>query len=166
MKEVTIREMKESDWNDVAKIYTEGIESGNATFEMDAPFWDKWNAGHLKHSRYVAECNNKIVGWAALSGVSDRCVYAGVAEVSVYVAADHRGKKIGHLLLSELIKSSEQHNVWTLQAGIFPENTASIKIHEKLGFRKVGYREKIGKMVNGIWRDTFLFERRSEVAGR
>ena len=161
---IEIREMRDSDWNAVASIYREGIATGDATFQLDVPAWEEWNHDHLKSCRLVASINNEVVGWAALTPVSGRCVYAGVAEVSVYVSASFRGNNIGTQLLEKLIEVSEQINLWTLQAGIFPENSASIKIHETLGFRKVGLREKIGKM-NGIWRDTLLFERRSLVAG-
>ena len=151
-------------WAFVKSIYEEGIKSGNATFQQQAPEWDTWDLDHLKHSRIIALENNEVVGWAALSPVSGRCVYAGVAEVSVYVAAQQRGNKIGHSLLEELVKQSEANSIWTLQAGIFPENMASLKIHEANGFRIVGFREKIGQM-NGRWRDTIYLERRSNIVG-
>ncbi|HRH47415.1 MAG TPA: N-acetyltransferase family protein [Panacibacter sp.] len=151
-------------WPDVKKIYEEGIASGNATFQTAAPEWEEWNSAHLVNCRFVATENNEVLGWAALTPVSGRCVYAGVAEVSVYVAAAARSKGVGKQLLRALVNESEQHNLWTLQAGIFPENIASIKIHEASGFRIVGTREKIGNM-NGIWRDTVLLERRSPVIG-
>ena len=151
-------------WLQVKRIYEEGINTGYATFQQDAPEWDKWDAEHLKHSRIVAIVENEVAGWAALTPVSGRCVYAGVAEVSVYVAEKFRGKKIGNALLEELIKQSEANNLWTLQAGIFPENTASVKIHEANGFRIIGYREKIGQM-NGIWRDNLFLEKRSKIVG-
>jgi L-amino acid N-acyltransferase YncA len=159
---VNIREMRDDDWQAVAEIYKQGIDTGNATFQQEIPAWEEWDKSHLKICRFIAEFNDEVVGWAALTPVSGRCVYAGVAEVSVYVSASYRGNKIGQQLLDKLIKASEQNGLWTLQAGIFAENIASIKIHEELGFRKVGYREKIGKM-NGVWRDTLLFERRSKV---
>jgi L-amino acid N-acyltransferase YncA len=149
----------------VKAIYEQGIATGDATFQTSAPNWEEWNAGHLPHSRLVAVENGQVVGWAALSAVSGRCVYAGVAEVSVYVAAAHRGKKVGEALLKALIDESERHDIWTLQAGIFPENIASLTIHGHCGFRQVGYREKIGKMWTGVWRDTVLLERRSRTAG-
>ena len=151
-------------WPDVKRIYEEGIATGNATFQTSAPEWEEWNNAHLITCRWVATENNEVLGWAALTPVSGRCVYAGVAEVSVYVAAAARGKGVGKQLLQALINESEQHNLWTLQAGIFPENAASIKIHEACGFRIIGTREKIGKM-NGGWRDTVLLERRSHIIG-
>ena len=141
--------MKAADWTNVAEIYRQGIETGNATFQQEIPTWDDWNNGHIKSCRIVAEIDNEIVGWAALTAVSGRCVYAGVAEVSVYISNKYRGQKIGTKLLDKLIAESENEKHWTLQAGIFPENIASLKIHEELGFRKIGHREKIGKM-NGI----------------
>ncbi|MCW3112068.1 MAG: N-acetyltransferase [Segetibacter sp.] len=155
--------MKPSDWEAVKEIYEEGIATGNATFQQSAPTWDEWNSTHLQHSRIVAKDNN-VLGWAALTPVSGRCVYAGVAEVSVYVSDKARGKGLGKQLLQKLVDESEANNIWTLQAGIFPENIASIKIHEACGFRILGKRERIGKM-NGIWRDTVLLERRSETVG-
>ncbi|MCA1060463.1 N-acetyltransferase family protein [Rossellomorea aquimaris] len=160
----TISEMKKNDWNQVADIYLEGISTGNATFQKDVPSWEEWDGSHIKVSRIVARENDSILGWAALSPVSSRCVYSGVAEVSVYVSNQYNGKGIGSLLLNALIEISEQNGYWTLQSGIFPENVASIKLHEKHGFRIVGRREKIGKM-DGVWRDTVLMERRSKRVG-
>lgn len=151
-------------WNAVKSIYEEGIKTSNATFQSHAPEWEDWNNSHLTNCRIIALVNNEVAGWAALTPVSGRCVYAGVAEVSVYVAEKFRGQKIGHALLGELIKQSEQNNIWTLQAGIFPENKSSIKIHVANDFRIIGLREKIGEM-NGIWRDTILMERRSKIIG-
>ncbi|MCA1592401.1 MAG: N-acetyltransferase family protein [Acidobacteria bacterium] len=159
-----IDDMKKSDWEQVRRIYLEGIATGHATFETEAPTWEKWDAGHLPCGRLVARSGERIKGWAALSGVSERCVYAGVAEVSVYVGTEYRGEGIGRGLLEALIVSSELSGIWTLQAGIFPENTASIRLHELCGFREVGRRERIGKM-NGVWRDTVVLERRSLIAG-
>jgi L-amino acid N-acyltransferase YncA len=147
-------------WPTVKTIYEQGIATGHATFQTSAPEWPEWDGAHLKHSRLIALEDGQVIGWAALTPVSGRCVYAGVAEISVYIAPEHRGKKIGETLLKVLIIDSEQQNIWTLQAGIFPENIPSLKIHEKTGFRQVGYREKIGQM-KGIWRDTVLLERRS-----
>ena len=159
---ITFSPLLPEHWQVVRSIYEEGIKTGNATFQQNAPEWEEWNNTHLAHSRVVAEADNEIAGWAALTAVSGRCVYAGVGEVSVYVAEKFRGQKIGNVLLHELITESEQNNIWTLQAGIFPENIGSIKIHEANGFRIVGYREKMGQM-NGVWRDTVLMERRSSV---
>ena len=161
---ILFRPIKATDWEIVAEIYRQGIETNNATFQQQIPTWEEWDNGHLKNCRVLASIDNKIAGWAALTLVSGRCVYAGVAEVSVYVADNFRGQNIGKMLLNKLIIESEKENLWTLQAGIFPENIASLTIHEKLGFRKVGYRENIGKM-NGEWRDTVLMERRSKVVG-
>ena len=165
MVDLNIRPMDENDWEAVAEIYKEGILTGNATFQQEVPSWTDWDNDHLKSCRLIAAIGGEVVGWAALTSVSGRCVYAGVAEVSVYVASAHRGKKIGKELLEALIACSEQQGLWTLQAGIFEENIPSIKIHEELGFRKVGLREKIGRM-NGTWRNTLLFERRSELVGQ
>ena len=151
-------------WEAVRSIYQQGIDTGNATFQTSAPDWNEWNNGHLQTCRIIALNNDSVLGWAALTPVSGRCVYAGVAEVSVYVAEGSRGKNIGNMLLKELISESEKNNIWTLQAGIFPENIGSIRLHEANDFRIVGFREKIGKM-NGKWRDTILLERRSNVAG-
>ena len=159
-----IESMLPSHWPSVKTIYEEGIATGNATFQTEAPEWDEWDAVHVKNSRFVAIEDGKVLGWAALAPVSGRCVYAGVAEVSVYVAAAARGKGIGKKLLKALLEASEQNNFWTLQAGIFPENKSSIKIHEACGFRIIGRREKIGQM-DRVWRDTLLLERRSTITG-
>ena len=148
-------------WPAVKAIYESGLATGHATFQTSAPSWEEWDTAHLKHSRLIAVQDNQILAWAALTPVSGRCVYAGVAEVSVYVDAERRGQGLGEQLLQALIEESEANGLWTLQAGIFPENIASLKIHEKTGFRQVGVREKIGQM-NGIWRDTVLLERRSK----
>ena len=156
--------MHEGDWEVVKAIYEEGIQSGNATFEVAAPSWETWNDAHLKECRIIAKEENTTLGWAALSAVSGRCVYAGVAEISVYVCAASRGKGLGRQLLCKLVEESEAHNLWTLQAGIFPENFASLKIHQDCGFRIIGNRERIGQ-INGIWRDTVLLERRSTKIG-
>lgn len=153
--------MKPHDWESVKSIFEDGIATKNATFETAAGTWEKWNSDHLTDARLVAENSDQIQGWAALSPVSGRCVYGGVAEVSVYVANAMHGKGLGSALLDRLIEESEQQNIWTLQAGIFPENKASINLHKKLGFRIVGTREKIGKM-DGQWRDVVLMERRSK----
>lgn len=155
-----INHLTERHFNQVKEIYLEGISTGNATFETEAPEWEKWDGSHSKECRLVAEHGGVVFGWAALSPVSGRCVYAGVADVSIYVAGAHKGKGIGTALLRSIIELSEQHGFWTLQAGIFPENTSSLKLHEKAGFRRIGVREKIGKM-NGFWRDVVFLERRS-----
>jgi phosphinothricin acetyltransferase len=161
---MTITNLTERHWPEVRAIYESGIATGNATFQTEAPGWEDWDKGHVKTCRLVALESDRVLGWAALSPVSGRCVYAGVAEVSVYIHPEARGKGIGQKLLSALIEESEQNNFWTLQAGIFPENTSSVSIHEKLGFRQVGRREKIGQM-KGVWRDTLLLERRSATVG-
>lgn len=151
-------------YSQVANIYLQGIATGNATFQTTTPSWNDWNNSHLQHSRIAAFRNNQMIGWAALTAVSNRCVYTGVAEVSIYIATDFQGKGIGYQLLNQLILDSEQHGFWTLQSGIFPENLGSIKLHQKCGFRTIGYREKIGKM-NGVWRDNIIMERRSKTVG-
>lgn len=157
-----IRKLFATDWDEVKSIYEKGIATGNATFQTSAPSWEEWDSSHLVSCRIVALEEGHVVGWAALTPVSSRCVYAGVAEVSVYVYPDQSGKGIGLLLLEELVRLSEAEGIWTLQAGIFPENLASLRIHEKAGFRVLGVREKIGKQ-NGLWRDTALLERRSKI---
>lgn len=149
-------------WNDVSKIYKDGIETGMATFEKEVPGWEQWDAHHLKTCRIIGTINKKIVGWAALSPVSSRCVYGGVGELSVYVANGFHGNQIGEKLLRRLITESEENGLWTIQSGVFPENISSIKLHEKVGFRKIGYREKIGEL-DGIWKDNILLERRSKL---
>jgi L-amino acid N-acyltransferase YncA len=159
-----IRPMTARDWESVMRIYQEGIATGNATFETSAPNGPAWNKAHMEKHRFVAEIDGKIAGWVALTPVSSRCVYAGVAEVSVYVGTAYQGRKVGSALLEKLISDTEAESIWTLQAGIFPENTASVALHEKHGFRQIGYREKVGKM-NGVWRDVLLLERRSKVTG-
>jgi L-amino acid N-acyltransferase YncA len=162
---ISLDKMQPNDWLAVKQIYEEGIATGLATFEQKAPGWTDWDSSHLSQGRIIAKEDGNIIGWAALTPVSGRCVYAGVAEVSIYVSGKARGKGLGKQLLQRLIEESELNNIWTLQAGIFPENKASIKIHECNGFRMVGFREKIGKM-NGIWRDTILMERRSKIIGK
>jgi phosphinothricin acetyltransferase len=158
--------MTEQDWPSVRTIYEAGIATGNATFETSAPSYAAWDASHLAEHRIVAvDMNEVVTGWAALSPVSDRCVYAGVAENSVYVHADHRGRGIGQILLAALIDRAEHAGIWTIQTGIFPENKASIALHERCGFRIVGRRERIGQL-HGQWRDTLFLERRSYIAGR
>jgi len=159
-----IREMVTTDWPDVRRIYLEGIATGNATFETEAPPWEHWDQNHHRFGRLVIVANNEVAGWAALGPISSRRVYSGVAEVSVYVASSARGQGFGHALLGRLVQLSEKNGIWTLQAGIFPENTASIELHKGFGFREVGRRERIGKL-NGVWRDTLLLQRRSAVVG-
>jgi L-amino acid N-acyltransferase YncA len=157
--DVRIRTLAPEDWPQVRQIYAEGIATGHATFERSAPSWEDWDAGHLAEHRFVATIDDAVVGWAALSPVSERCVYAGVAEVSVYVAARVRGQGVGVELLNRLVASSEASDIWTLQAGIFPENTGSLALHRRCGFRIVGTRERLGRL-NSVWRDVLLLERR------
>ena len=160
-----MRDLRPEDWPEVRAIYEEGIATGDATFEIEPPDWERFNADRLVEPRLVAEDGGDgVVGWAALSPVSSRCVYGGVAEVSVYVAATARGRGVGSRLLAELVSRSEAAGLWTLQAGIFPENEATLALHRKLGFREVGRRVRIGKMADR-WRDTLLLERRSDVIG-
>jgi L-amino acid N-acyltransferase YncA len=156
--------MRPEDWGAVRAIYLDGIASGNATFEQSAPDWPDWNQGHLKRCRLVARLGSEIAGWTALSPVSRRQVYAGVAEFSIYVAEWARRRAIGSALLQALIDAAEREGIWMLQSGIFPENTASLELCRRFGFRVVGTREKIGRM-NGRWRDVVLLERRSAIAG-
>ena len=156
-----IDRMKAGDWEQVRAIYVEGLETGNSTFETEAPSWEQWDEGHLQFARLVARSEDQILGWAALSPVSKRRVYHGVAELTVYVAERARGQGVGGALLKALIDESERGGIWTLQASIFPENTASARLHLRCGFREVGRRERIA-MLNDVWRDTLLFERRSK----
>lgn len=153
--------MTEAHWPAVRQIYEQGIATRNATFATEAPAWAEWDARHLKTCRLVGFRNGEIVGWAALSPVSSRQVYRGVQEVSVYIAENARGQGIGLQLLNALVAESERIGIWTLQAGIFAENAASIRLHEKAGFRVVGHRERIARL-DGQWRDTVLMERRSK----
>jgi L-amino acid N-acyltransferase YncA len=162
--EIVIGKMLRDDWERIREIYLEGIATGNATFQKEAPSWEEWDRSHNLECRIVARLDDTVMGWAALSPVSSRSVYAGVAEVSIYVSGSGRGKGIGSKLLNCLIEMSEQSGIWTLQSGIFPENISSLKLHSKYGFREVGRRERIGKM-DGVWRDTILLERRSEKVG-
>lgn len=156
--------MAPADWEVVKRIYEEGIATGQATFQTEAPGWEQWDEGHLPDMRFVLRLNDRIAGWAALSAVSGRCVYSGVAEVSIYIGEEFRGKKFGYQLLAHLIGESEKKKIWTIQAGIFPENLGSLKLHMKHGFRLVGLREKLGKHYD-TWRDVNFLERRSAVVG-
>ncbi len=161
---VTMRSMSEADWPAVSDIYRDGLATGLASFETDVPSWERWDPAHLAGCRLVASDGDRVVGWAALSPVSSRCVYGGVAEVSVYVAAESRGSGVGHKLLSRLVEASEHAGLWMLQAGIFPENVASVVLHKRCGFREVGRHERLGQL-DGVWRDVLLLERRSDTVG-
>lgn len=163
--ELGIREFREGDYPRVAEIYQQGIDTRNATFQDKPKEWPEWNASTLEPCRLVAVGDGQVVGWAALYSVSDRCVFSGVAELSIYVAEEARGRGVGRALLARLIEASEEAGFWTLQAGIFPENVESLALHERLGFRLVGVREKLGCMA-GRWRDVVLLERRSLRIGR
>jgi len=162
--EYTLDRMTADDWKQVREIYLEGIATRNATIETEAPDWDEWDANHRPDCRLVARSDDKVLGWAVLSPVSQRIAYLGVAEESIYVAASARGTGVGKALLAALIKESEEAGVWSLQAGIFPENTASIAVHKSVGFREIGVQERKGSL-DGVWRDVVLMERRSEVVG-
>ncbi|UHA73226.1 GNAT family N-acetyltransferase [Paenibacillus sp. 481] len=162
--EYVVRNMTKDDWEQVKSIYEAGIATGNATLETQAPTYEKWIASAHAECCYVVEDGSHIVGWCKIGPVSTRHVYAGVGEVSIYVHPDAKGKGIGNLLLHALIEGSEQQGFWTLQAGIFPENSSSIHLHKKHGFRELGTRERIGKR-NGVWHDVLLLERRSSVVG-
>jgi L-amino acid N-acyltransferase YncA len=156
--------MTAGDWPAVRTIYEEGIATGHATFETEAPDWPAWDEAHLPDHRFVAKWDDVVVGWVALAPVSHRRVYAGVAEVSVYVADGARGQGVGRALLTAVVRSSEEAGLWTLQTGIFPENEASLALHRALGFREVGIRERIGRH-HGVWRDVIFLERRSSSSG-
>jgi phosphinothricin acetyltransferase len=162
--DVSIDNMREEDWPAIRSIYLEGIATGDATFETGAPEWEGWDQAHVRDCRLVARSGGDVVGWAALSSVSGRCVYSGVGEVSVFVAAAARGQGVGKALLQALVETSERADIWTLQAGIFPENSISITLHKSCGFREVGRRERLGQL-HGVWRDVVLLERRSKTVG-
>ena len=164
MSSFVVESMVAGDWPAICGIYLEGISTGLATFETEAPSWETWDATHLSFGRLVARRAGDVLGWAALSAVSQRKAYAGVAEVSVYVAESSRAKGVGRALLEQLIRESEPNGIWTLQAAVFPENAATIALHKGCGFREVGRRERIS-MLNGNWRDTILLERRSKTVG-
>ena len=154
--------MRPEDWPAVRAIYEAGVATGNATFETTAPDWPAWDAAHLSDHRLVARDGGRVVGWTALALVSDRCVYAGVAENSIYVAPDAQGYGVGRALLTAVVASAERGGIWTVQTGIFPENQASVRLHQACGFRVVGVRERLGRL-HGRWRDVLLLERRSPV---
>jgi L-amino acid N-acyltransferase YncA len=158
---IEIDDLRPVDWPDVARIYAEGIATGDATFETEPPSWEHWDAAHLGAPRLVARRDGVVVGWAALAPVSERCVYGGVAENSVYVAEAARGAGVGRQLLEALLEQAEEAGIWTVQAGLFPENEASVGLHLACGFRVVGRRERLGRL-HGAWRDVLLLERRSE----
>jgi L-amino acid N-acyltransferase YncA len=159
---ITIENLCPEHWPSVRRILEEGIATANATFETEAPAWEDWDSSHLAEHRLVATRGGEVVGWAAVSRVSTRCVYGGVVENSVYVAAAARGQGVGLRLLEELIASTESAGIWTIETGIFPENTASVRLHERVGFEVVGRRKRLGKL-HGTWRDVLLLERRSEI---
>jgi L-amino acid N-acyltransferase YncA len=156
----SIRVLRPADWPEVASIYAAGIATGDATFETDVPSWAEWDAGHLAEHRLVAVDGAGVLGWAAVGPVSERCVYAGVVEDSIYLAEHARGRGIGRTLLAALLDSTERAGIWTVQTGIFPENVASLALHRAVGFRDVGVRERLGQL-RGRWRDVLLLERRS-----
>jgi L-amino acid N-acyltransferase YncA len=158
--ELLIRDLRPDDWAEVAAIYRDGMRGGMATFETEVPQWDVWHEAHPL--RVVAEVDERVIGWAAAAPVSSRWAYRGVAESSVYVAHDRHGTGVGSGLMEVLIAKSERAGFWTLQTSIFPENEASLKLHRRVGFRVVGVRKSVGKR-DGLWRDTVLMERRSEV---
>ncbi|MEP6920935.1 MAG: N-acetyltransferase family protein [bacterium] len=163
---VRLEPMQERHWLEVCSIYLEGIATGDATFETAAPSWEEWDQGHLPFARIVAIApDGNVQGWASLSLVSKRSAYAGVAEVSIYLAARARGKGVGSALLERLVQESELNGIWTLQASIFPENEASLELHSRCGFREVGARTRIAKL-KGVWRSTILLERRSGISGQ
>jgi L-amino acid N-acyltransferase YncA len=159
---VELRELRSEDWPEVKAIYEQGIAARNATFETEAPDWSVWDRSHLEGHRLVALEDRRVVGWAALSPVSDRCCYEGVAENSVYVDSTAQGRGIGRALLERLAEDAEQAGIWTIQAGLFPENAGSVALHLRCGFRVVGLRERLARL-DGVWRDVLFLERRSEV---
>jgi phosphinothricin acetyltransferase len=158
---VDVRDLRPGDWTEVSRIYAEGIATRNATFEMEVPSWAAWDAAHLADQRFVAVEEGSVVGWITAAPVSSRCCYAGVAEISAYVAEEARGQGIGSILLDTLIESTEAAGTWTLETGVFPENEASLALLKRFGFREVGVRERIGQL-DGVWRDVVLLERRSD----
>lgn len=163
-QDIIIHAMISSDWDRVREIFIEGIKTGNATFRTESPTWDEWNKDHLTNCRFVAKQNGEVVGWVALTPISSMCAFSGVVEISIYITSSAAGMGVGSRLLQHVIDSSEQNKIWTIQAMIFPENTASINLHRKFGFDEVGTRKQIGKL-NEVWRDVVLLERRSTVVG-
>jgi L-amino acid N-acyltransferase YncA len=161
---VVLRDIRPEDWPAVARIFEEGIRTGNATVQTEVPSWEAWDSAHLPEHRFVAKREGRVVGWIALVPVSARECYAGVAEVSAYVGEGARGEGLGRELLARLIESSERGGIWTLETGVFPENEPSLALLQRFGFRIVGTRERIGRM-HGMWRDVVFLERRSEVVG-
>jgi L-amino acid N-acyltransferase YncA len=159
-----IRDLRPDHWPEVARIFAEGIATGNATFETEVPSWEAWDTAHLPEHRLVGERDGHVVAWIALAPVSSRCCYAGVAEVSLYVGEETRGEGVGKALLAAVVESAERAGIWTLETGVFPENEASLGLLQRFGFRIVGMRERIGQL-HGIWRDVVFLERRSEVVG-
>lgn len=160
-----IRKMEADDWPAVAQIYRQGMETGIATFASEVPSFEEWSASHLEDCRLVAESSGEVVAWAAMSAVSRRAVYRGVAEISIYVSGRHRGRKVGETLLCALIEESERAGYWSLRAAIFEENAASVALHHKCGFRTVGFFERVGCDREGRWRNNLLLERRSRKIG-
>jgi len=159
-----IREITQHDSSRILEIYKQGLDTGNATFETEVPPWTEWDLKYHTHSRFVYVENEQILGWVALSPVSKRAAYKGVAEISIYIDTGALGKGIGSILMDKVIKSSEEQGIWTLFSSVFPENTATINLHEKFGFRSIGTRERIARH-HGKWRDTILLERRSNIVG-
>ena len=159
---VAIDDLRPEHWPEVARIYAEGISTGEATFETEVPSWEQWDASHLAAHRFVALREGELVGWVAVGPVSDRCVYGGVVENSIYVSETARGLGVGRLLLERLVASTEIVGIWTIQTGIFPENEPSLRLHRRAGFEVVGRRKRLGKL-HGAWRDVLLLERRSDV---
>ena len=159
---MAVRDLRPDDWAEVARIYEEGIATGNATFETEVPSWQMWDAAHMADHRFVAERDGRVLGWIALLPVSPRSCYAGVAEISAYVGEKARGQGVGSALLATAIESSEHASIWTLQTGVFPENAPSLGLLQRFGFRVLGTQERIGRL-HRVWRDVVLLERRSEV---
>lgn len=157
---INIRPFQQQDYPQVQSIYQKGIETGNATFQTTVKDWENWQRSVIPHTGFGAFEGDILMGWVSLSPVSDRCAYKGVAEVSIYIAPEYQGKGIGKQLLKFILTHSEEFGIWTVQAGVFPENISSIRLHISCGFREVGTREKIGKL-NGVWRDVTLLEFRS-----